>query len=73
MLQNVVPTILTLRLSREKFLISLGWNAAVAIDIAAAKLQAAAQGVCSLSDKLRLNAHKERVRAFYTSMAVENQ
>ena len=38
-LQNVVPTILTLRLSREKFLISLGWNAAVAIDIAAAKLQ----------------------------------
>jgi len=39
MLQNVVPTILTLRLSREKFLISLGWNAAVAIDIAAAKLQ----------------------------------
>jgi hypothetical protein len=38
-LQNVVPTILTLRLSREKFLISLRWNAAVAIDVAAAKLQ----------------------------------
>jgi hypothetical protein len=37
-LQNVVPTILTLRISREKFLISLGSNTAVAIDIAAAKL-----------------------------------
>jgi hypothetical protein len=38
-LQNVVPTILTLRISREKFLISLGWNTAVAIEIAAAKLE----------------------------------
>jgi hypothetical protein len=38
-LQNAPPTILTLRLSREKFLISLDWNAAIAIDVAAAKLQ----------------------------------
>jgi hypothetical protein len=38
-LQNVVPTILTLRISREKFLISLGWNITVAIDIAGAKFQ----------------------------------
>jgi hypothetical protein len=38
-LQNVVSTILTLRISREKFLISLGWNTTVAIDIAAAKLE----------------------------------
>jgi hypothetical protein len=38
-LQNVVPTILALRISCEKFLISLGWNTAVAVDLAAAKLQ----------------------------------
>jgi hypothetical protein len=35
----VVPRILPLRLSREKFLISLRWNVAVAIDVAATKLQ----------------------------------
>jgi hypothetical protein len=38
-LQNVVPTILTLGFRRKKLPISLDWNAAVAIDVAAAILQ----------------------------------
>jgi hypothetical protein len=57
-LQNVVPTILTLRISREKFLISHGWNTAVTIDIAAAKLQIQLVPigiVCDRGEHLRLH------------------
>jgi hypothetical protein len=37
-LQNILPTILTFGCSREKFLISLDWNTAVAVEVAASEL-----------------------------------
>lgn len=71
----MAPTILTLRLSREQFVISLGWNTAAAIDIAAAKLQVQlvpVRIVCDRDQHPRFHSNPVHIPALLTHSRKSN-